>query len=529
MHLPFPIETYRQRLARVRATLAEHGLDGLVVTQPDTINWLTGFDTIGYLWPQALVLRTSGGDPQLVTRTTEGASAAASSWLSDVRLYDIATQTPTAEIAASVRDHDLADGTVGIDMQAFTLVPAVWQAIQHELPGISWVDTSVAVADVRLVKEPEGSSTSARRQRWPTTRSNRSCSRSGQAYSKTELAGDASMALGEAGSEYAAIPPMIVSGERTALVHCGASNRSIGRGDLVSVEGLRRGGGPLPRRRDALVLRGPDEPGGSRRLGVPRRGDQGGDREYAVPGTKAPVPDDRCNEVLNRLDLARRRCHRIGCSLGIAYPPGWLEPMTLAMGTITCSNRACRSRSSPTSRWPTRASSAWVFPARRSRVWSAGPALVPPRDRHRRSSAAPRTSIQQGGMMTNTPGTPAGGPGMSLGDRLSRRQFLGAVGAVAGGIGLAAVRSSASSSTASTATRPPRRSAAARSPAALSGGTAPTPWTRRTPTTTSTSPASAELYNSLVEYDENVVPRFLACWRTPCPPRMRRRRSGPSG
>ncbi len=50
--------------------------------------------------------------------------------------------------------------------------------------------------------------------------------------------------------------------------------------------------------------------------------------------TGAPVhqPDDECNAVLDRLDLSRRRCHRLGYSTGVAYPPGWLEPMTLVRG-----------------------------------------------------------------------------------------------------------------------------------------------------------------------------------------------------
>ena len=50
------------------------------------------------------------------------------------------------------------------------------------------------------------------------------------------------------------------------------------------------------------------------------------------PGTGVHLPDDACNEVLAERDLVRRRCHRIGYSLGVAYPPGWLEPMTLVAG-----------------------------------------------------------------------------------------------------------------------------------------------------------------------------------------------------
>jgi Xaa-Pro dipeptidase len=51
-----------------------------------------------------------------------------------------------------------------------------------------------------------------------------------------------------------------------------------------------------------------------------------------TPGADAAAPDRACNAVLARHDLVRRRAHRIGYSLGIAYPPTWLEPMVLAEG-----------------------------------------------------------------------------------------------------------------------------------------------------------------------------------------------------
>ncbi|MHB1929366.1 MAG: M24 family metallopeptidase [Acidimicrobiales bacterium] len=330
MQLPFPVDTYRQRVERVRSALRDHGVDGLVVTQPDTVHWLSGFDTIGYLWPQALVIETADGDPELVTRTTEGPSAAASSWLTDVRLYDIAKQAPTDFIAAAVRAHGLAGRRIGVDMQAFTLVPTVWQAIQHELPGTTWVDMSVAVADVRLVKE----ALELEYQRKAAEIADHAIERVRDSIrpgvSETELAGIASLALGEAGSEYAAIPPMIVSGERTALVHALAGHRSVGRGDLVCVELAG-----VVHRYHAVAMRTFSVGRPSAR--VRAVSDCLAEAtvaaiESAVPGAKAPVPDQRCNEVLDRLDLSRRRCHRIGYSLGVAYPPGWLEPMTLVEG-----------------------------------------------------------------------------------------------------------------------------------------------------------------------------------------------------
>ena len=148
--------------------------------------------------------------------------------------------------------------------------------------------------------------------------------------SEVEVAGVAAKALGDAGSEYAAIPPMVASGRRSALVHTMPRRVAIARGDVVCIEL-----GAAVNRYHAIVMRTAVIGSPSERLrevhDCTREGLEAAIRA-AGPGARAPEPDDACNAVLQRLDLVRRRCHRIGYSLGVAYPPGWLEPMTLVAG-----------------------------------------------------------------------------------------------------------------------------------------------------------------------------------------------------
>lgn len=329
MELPFSIATYVDRLERVRRLMAEAAFDGLVTTMPDAIHWLTGFDTIGYLWPQALVI-TPEGEPALVTRTTELPSAAASCYLRDVTGYDIATERPSTAIAAAVRRLGLDSKRLGIELSAFTLVPAVWSELLSALPDVEWRDSSALVPEARLVKEP--AELAFQRQAAEMADYAVECVLEAirPGISEVELAGIASQALGEAGSEYAAIPPMIVSGPRTALVHALATRRSLARGDLVCVELAG-----VVHRYHAVVMRTasigePSAP--ARAVAACLERATVAAFEAVKPGTGVAEPDRACNEVLGELDLVRNRCHRIGYSLGIAYPPGWLEPMTLVDG-----------------------------------------------------------------------------------------------------------------------------------------------------------------------------------------------------
>jgi Xaa-Pro dipeptidase len=328
LQLAFDVATYRERVARTRAAVAEAGLDGLVVMLPDSINWLTGFDTIGYLWPQALLVDGSGDEPVLHTRTTEEPGFRETSWLTDGVFYDIAAERPMEVLARSIRERGLK--RVGVDLQAFTLVPAAWEELKRLATGTELVDGSEIVPELRLVKSPGELAYQRQAAQIADHAMSEAIAAVRPGISETELAGVAAAALGAAGSEYAAIPPMVVSGHRSALVHAMPSRRVLGRGDVVCIEL-----GAAVQRYHAIVMRtvviGRPAPRVTEVAECLREA-HGAAIAASVAGAPAHAPDDACNAVLERMDLVRRRCHRIGYSIGIAYPPGWLEPMTLVAG-----------------------------------------------------------------------------------------------------------------------------------------------------------------------------------------------------
>lgn len=106
-----------------------------------------------------------------------------------------------------------------------------------------------------------------------------------------------------------------------------------------------------------------------------------------------------------------------------------------------------------------------------------------------------------------TPGQPA--DATTIGRRLSRRQFLGTMGAVAGGIGLAACGSSSTGAptSSSTGSGAPKRGGTLN--AALSGGDSTDTLDAQNPYNNVDFARVRQLYNSLVEYDANVVPQLV--------------------
>lgn len=330
MKLAFPLATYRERLTDVQHRLRERGLDAMLISIPDSVFWLTGVDSVGYLWPQALVVPAQpGSEPIFVTRTTEEPGVDACSWLSERRFYDISTKDPVDAIIEAVQELGSLS-RVGIEEDAFTMLPSTHRRITAAFPDATWEDCSYVVPEARLIKTPAELEYQRQAAQIADAAMLATIEAVRPGISELELAGIAAAALGAAGGEHAAIPPMVVSGERSALVHCMASRRTVGVGDVVCIELAG-----VVNRYHAVLMR-------SVVVGTPtarvlevadlQRESHLAAIAACVPGRPVHEPETAARSVLEPVGLHGNRCHRIGYSLGVAYPPGWLEPMTMVEG-----------------------------------------------------------------------------------------------------------------------------------------------------------------------------------------------------
>lgn len=330
MQLAFPLHTYRERIEDVQRRLTEQDVDAMLVSMPDALFWLSGVDSVGYLWPQALLLpATMGSEPVFITRTTEAPGVDAASWLRERRFYDISVTDPVDAIIDAVR----AVGPtrrLGIERDAFTMLPSTAQRITEAFPAVDWVDTSYVVPEARLIKTPAELAYQRQAAQIADQAMQATIAAVRPGVSEVELAGVAAAALGAAGGEHAAIPPMVVSGERSALVHCMASRRTVSVGEVVCIELAG-----VVHRYHAVLMRSVSVGRPAARV-VEVAAHQKESHLAAIESCRAgrPVhePEDAAREVLDPVGLHQARCHRIGYSLGVAYPPGWLEPMTMVQG-----------------------------------------------------------------------------------------------------------------------------------------------------------------------------------------------------
>src|SRR5436305_5024705 len=107
------------KLERVRALMAEHVLDALVVRAPDTVLYLTNFWGMkGY---DACVFPREG-EPVLITIEASEEDAARSAWTTDVRFVKGYAPDDPRPVPARTLDAALAvaEGRVGLELSMGT-------------------------------------------------------------------------------------------------------------------------------------------------------------------------------------------------------------------------------------------------------------------------------------------------------------------------------------------------------------------------------------------------------------------------
>ena len=86
MAIHFNKEEFTNRKFKVIQELKKQNLDGLLMFRQESMYWLTGYDTFGYVYFQSLILTTKG-DLVLLTRAPDLRQAQNTSIIKNIRIW----------------------------------------------------------------------------------------------------------------------------------------------------------------------------------------------------------------------------------------------------------------------------------------------------------------------------------------------------------------------------------------------------------------------------------------------------------
>jgi Xaa-Pro dipeptidase len=318
--LAFQMDEYNSRVARVRELMEGARLDSLLVFTPENVNYLLGYDTIGYSSFLCLALPRAG-EPVFVVREMERGVAQSTTWADHIATFED-SEDPVARTVEHLRSAGLLGGRVGLESASPFMTAQRWIALRDALPGDA-VAVPRLVEEVRRVKSSGEVAYIRDSCRLAGLGMAAALEAVGAGATENDVAAAAYAALVRGGSDPLTSQPIVTSGERSGVAHTSFAGRRLREGDTVLVElaGNRRHyGGALMR---TAVL---GEPGDEvRRLDEAARSGLQAAISAIAPGVACGEVDRACREVIEAAGFEPNFRKRTGYSIGIAFAPDWGE------------------------------------------------------------------------------------------------------------------------------------------------------------------------------------------------------------
>ncbi len=153
MGIHFTKEEFKERQSRVIKELKNQRLDALLMFRQESMYWLTGYDTFGFVFFQCLVL-TAKGDLILLTRAPDLRQAQNTSIIKDIRIWiDKDKSNPSDQLKNILEELRLEKLNLGVEYEAYGLTGRNAIRLNSSLNNFATLhDKSELISHFRVVK-----------------------------------------------------------------------------------------------------------------------------------------------------------------------------------------------------------------------------------------------------------------------------------------------------------------------------------------------------------------------------------------
>lgn len=315
----FPRQELDRRLDHVRLGMEKSGLDGLVVTVPENIYYLTGLDHWGFFACHILIIPREG-NMILVARAMERITVENQVVNAEFHGHED-TEDPADYVADAIGQLKLGGGRLGIEKRSLFMTPRIYEGILALTQSANWKDASGLIDDVRLVKSALEQDYTRRAAQAADTGTLAAIEAIHDGVSDYEVAAECQRAMTLAGSEYPGFGPFIRPTRRLGEEHTTWCGDSFHKGDAVFLEvgaAYRKYQAPMGR----LVYIGDAPPGIERSVELAIHG-MDAICGALQPGVTAGSVYQAWKDVANDAGLVDYHRHHCGYLVGIGFPPSW--------------------------------------------------------------------------------------------------------------------------------------------------------------------------------------------------------------
>jgi len=237
MALHFTKEEFSNRKTKVLKSMQEENLDALLIFRQESMYWLTGYDTFGYVFFQCLVLKENG-EIILLTRAPDLRQALNTSNIKDIRIWvDKDGSNPTDDLKNILDELNLKGKNLGVEYEAYGLTGRSTLKLNKSLNNYCSVqDKSELITKLRVIKSYEEIIYVKKAAELADRALDEVWKHAKSGVSESKILAEMNRVIFEGGGDYPANEFIIGSGKNSLLCRYQAEKQILSNPDQLTVE-----------------------------------------------------------------------------------------------------------------------------------------------------------------------------------------------------------------------------------------------------------------------------------------------------
>ena len=156
MGLHFSKEEFSSRKLKVLKSMKEQNIDALLIFRQESMYWLTGYDSFGFVFFQSLILRDDG-EIILLTRAPDLRQAQNTSNIKNIIIWEDKENSSPSDLLKSILiDLKLKGKNIGIEYDSYGLTGRNTMKLNESLKDFANLkDKSELVSHLRVIKSDQ--------------------------------------------------------------------------------------------------------------------------------------------------------------------------------------------------------------------------------------------------------------------------------------------------------------------------------------------------------------------------------------
>ena len=324
MSLHFSNEEFKNRKRKVLESMKNENIDALLMFRQESMYWLTGYDTFGYVFFQSLVLNNDG-EIILLTRAPDLRQAQNTSNIKDIRIWvDEDGSNPTKDLMNILNELNLKGKKIGVEYEAYGLTGRNALRLNKSLENYCTVeDQSELITKLRVIKSKEEINYVRKAAELADRALDEAWKHAKVGISESKILAEMNRVIFEGGGDYPANEFIIGSGKNALLCRYQAEKQILNNQDQLTIEWA----GTFRHYHSAMFITIPIGKADPKHYKMHEACVEALKKceDKLKPGNKIGEVFDIHAKTFDDLGFNKARMNACGYSLGSTFSPNWMD------------------------------------------------------------------------------------------------------------------------------------------------------------------------------------------------------------